>query len=274
MKLKGFIGEKLTLNEFRRYVRSYSFGNLPPDELVVHHTYKPDTQNWKGEESILALKKYYEVVKGWCSAPHLFVAEDGIWLFVPMYNVGIHAGKGNATYVLEHKEGDIEFKGFCPPLQRSGDYKLKSYSVGIEVVGNYDNKTWAGETKKNAFGVIKILREVLNIPDEKITLHRDYCINRNGQYTKSCPGFAITKKYLIDELSVKDKVEADEDFEQDETFKGLPEWSIKSCMEMKELGLITKDFDEGIKAYRLAVILDQYNDIIQKQIKNSKNFSR
>ncbi len=153
----------LTSNQFRDYVKGYNFGSLPANKLVIHHTWKPTKESWAGEKSILGLKRYYEK-KGWKVGPHLFVAEDGIWLFTPMRKDGIHAAK------LNHR------------------------SIGIEIVGDYNTAKWSGKTKTNAFGVIKILLEGLNLTENDIYFHRDVSI-------KSCPGWAITKEWLFYELS-------------------------------------------------------------------------
>ena len=142
------VNKKLSIKEFEKYVAKKDFGTLPPTFLVIHHTYRPTVKTWNGSRTIQGLKTFYED-KGWSAGPHLFIAEDGIWLFTDMYDVGIHAGAGNGT--------------------------LKSgYSIGIEVVGNYDNKVWEGETYKNTVGAIKALQEKLNIPDKEIMFHRDY----------------------------------------------------------------------------------------------------
>lgn len=156
------IQKRLSLAEFRSYVAAYDFGPLPPDKLVVHHTWKPTKEQWQGERSILGLKGYYER-KGWTAGPHLFVAEDGIWLFSPMRHNGIHAST------------------------------LNPRSVGIEVVGNYDNIRWSGETKKNALGVIRVLMQQLSIFENGVFFHRDVS-------AKTCPGTAITKAWLFHEL--------------------------------------------------------------------------
>jgi N-acetylmuramoyl-L-alanine amidase CwlA len=151
-------------------VKAKNFGVLPPTFLVVHHTWKPTKAQWSGQRSINGLKSYYES-KGWPAGPHLFIADDGIWLFTDMYDVGIHAGVGNGT--------------------------LKSgYSIGIEVVGNYDGKVWDGETEKNTIGAIKALTKKLNISEKMIKFHRDFS-------TKTCPGTAITKDWLINKLNDK-----------------------------------------------------------------------
>lgn len=170
------IGKGLTLDEFRRYVKGYDFGKLKPSGLVLHHTWKPTKGEWRGDVSIEGLRRYYED-KGWTAGPHLFISEDKVWLFTPMNKVGIHAGTGNATYSM----------GF-----------LKSYTIGIEVVGDYDTEKWSGGTKTNALGAIKMLMTQLAIPTENVTFHRDWTNQ------KTCPGSAITKEWLFAELAKLD----------------------------------------------------------------------
>lgn len=170
------IAKKLSLPEFIDYVNKKDFGVLPPTFLVIHHTWKPKKDEWNGSTTIAALKKYYEGL-GWSAGPHLFVAEDGIWLFTDMYDVGIHAGAGNGTV----KTG---------------------YSIGIEVVGDYDNEVWSGKTKENALGVIKILQERLKLKERDLHFHREYS-------AKSCPGNAITMEWLLDQLHGKAQSEFD-----------------------------------------------------------------
>jgi hypothetical protein len=156
------IGRRLSIHEFRDYVSSFDFGPQKPDKLVVHHTWRPTKEGWDGERTIQGLKNYYEG-KGWPAGPHLFVAEDGIWLFSSMRHDGIHAGT------------------------------LNTLSVGIEVVGDYDNQVWDGQTKYHALGVIKVLSDHLSIPRDHIFFHRDAS-------SKSCPGNAITKEWIFAEL--------------------------------------------------------------------------
>lgn len=157
------INKRLTLNEFRDYVKGYYFGSLPANKLVIHHTWRPTRESWQDERSILGLKRYYED-KGWQVGPHLFIDEDGIWLFTPMRKNGIHAGS------------------------------LNPRSIGIEVVGDYNVEKWSGHTKINTLGAIKVLMERLNLTENEIFFHRDVS-------PKSCPGWAITKEWLFKELS-------------------------------------------------------------------------
>ena len=157
------VNRRLSLGEFRAYVSTYDFGTLPAHRLVIHHTWKPTKENWAGQRSIDGLKAYYEK-KQWPAGPHLFVAEDGIWLLSPMSQDGIHAGK------------------------------LNPRSIGIEVVGDYDHELWSGQTKANVLGAIKALMGQLGILEGQIFFHRDVS-------PKTCPGSAITKEWLFGELA-------------------------------------------------------------------------
>ncbi len=158
----SIINRRLDLHEFRDYVATYDFGTEPANKLVIHHTWRPTKDGWGGARSIGGLKRYYEG-KGWPAGPHLFIADDGIWLFSPMRKDGIHAGE------LNHR------------------------SIGIEVVGDYDEEKWTGKTKENVLGVIKVLMTQLGIDKQNIFFHRDVS-------PKSCPGHAITKDWLFAEL--------------------------------------------------------------------------
>ncbi|MDH5596469.1 MAG: N-acetylmuramoyl-L-alanine amidase [Candidatus Peregrinibacteria bacterium] len=156
------INRRLDLHEFQEYCANYDFGSTLPDKIVLHHTWRPTKDRWGGEHSIRGLKKYYEG-KGWPAGPHLFVADDGIWLFSPMNKDGVHAGK------------------------------LNYHSIGIEVVGDYDKEVWSGQTKHNALGAIKILMDRLKISKSQIFFHSE-------SSSKTCPGSAITKSWLFTEL--------------------------------------------------------------------------
>lgn len=159
----SILNRRLNLDEFRAYVKDYNFGTLPANKLVIHHTWRPTVEEWKGERSINGLKNYYEGKK-WPAGPHLFVASDGIWLFSPMRQNGIHAGI------------------------------LNDRSIGIEVVGDYDQAPWTGAIRQYALGVIQILMQKLNLTNNNLHFHRDVS-------PKSCPGNAITKEWLFGELS-------------------------------------------------------------------------
>jgi hypothetical protein len=184
------VGKNLCKVEFKQYVEEYNFGSIPPNRLCLHHTWRPTVKQWNGQQSILGLKEYYES-KGWSAAPHIFIAPDGIWLFTPLYDVGIHAGRGNATY--QHKITKKKIHGYIEHAWYRKFYNLLDYSIGIEMVGDYDHKKPKGKILDQTLFVLKTLKERLNLNHDAIHFHRDYS-------TKSCPGHAVTKEWIYKEL--------------------------------------------------------------------------
>ena len=178
------IGKKIPPEKFFAYLKTVKFGSIRPSEIVLHHTWRPTAQSWRGERSIGGLKNHYENL-GWSAAPHIFVASDGIWAFFDLAKVGIHAGAGNATW---EKNGEISH-GFTPP--KGGT--LVKYSIGLEVVGNYNHQVWSGQTKENAVGCLRDLLDFFEMGREKIFFHRDFS-------SKSCPGSAISKDWVWRQL--------------------------------------------------------------------------
>jgi hypothetical protein len=166
-----FINEKLSIAEWYEYVASYNFGSIPPSRVVLHHTWKPTVAQWRGLASMKGMQTFY-AGKGWTAAPHIYVGPDGIWLATPMSDVGIHAGSGN-----------------------SGNWNGKwSYSIGLEMVGNYDSKRPDGAVWEGSKAVMAGLAKRLNIaPRSLIYFHRDFS-------KKSCPGWAVTKEWVWGEV--------------------------------------------------------------------------
>jgi hypothetical protein len=166
-----FINAVLSIDEWKEYVASYDFGSIPPSRVVLHHTWKPTVAQWRGLASMQGMQSFYRS-KGWSSAPHIYVAPDGIWLATPMREVGIHAGSGN-----------------------SGNWGGKwSYSIGLEMVGNYDKQRPSGAVWEGSKAVLGELSKRLNIaPRQLIYFHRDFS-------TKSCPGWAVTKDWVWGEV--------------------------------------------------------------------------
>lgn len=161
-----FIMRRLSIPEWYAYVATYNFGTLPPSRVVLHHTVIPTRAGWNGAATMRGMQRFY-ANKGWTSAPHVYCAPDGIWLATPMYNVGIHAGTGNGSIA----------QGW--------------YSVGLEMVGNYDKLRPDGAVWENSVAVMMGLARRLRIlPQQLISFHRDYTNQ------KSCPGWAVKKDWV------------------------------------------------------------------------------
>lgn len=212
----AYIGQALTVAEFAAYTQVYAFGTVPPDFVVFHHTAVPTLPQWTAGESGLGetaikakrlkrlggLRDYYEGL-GWSAGPHLFIDDRWIYLFTPMYQVGVHAKWGNAFRAM----GRLH------------------YSIGIEVIGNYEKQFWPASVAHNVAGAVQALQRRLHTfdltylyapPASKpgmvgtgtaqrcahperlryggIASHRDF--NK-----PACPGAAITEQYYIGVLN-------------------------------------------------------------------------
>lgn len=161
------INKCLTEEGFKKYIEKKKIIRKI-DKVVLHHTWDTVEQWKRGKVSCGYYKKMYEK-KGWKSGPHLFIAPEGIWLFTDVNIKGTHANEGN--------------KG----------------SIGIEMVGRYDKKLPSGKIWKNTKSVLEVLLYKFNLKLENIHFHREY------NPKKSCPGKAITKKWVHSKIKLYSK---------------------------------------------------------------------
>lgn len=204
----AYIGQALTGPEFVAYVATYNFGSVLPDQLVIHNSANPDASwapldsdpanNWDRDEAGLteaqikakrkgqldAIMRYYRDTLGWEAGPHLFVDERWIWLFTPMYEIGVHAMEGNS------------YKDAAGKLH---------YTIGIETIGWFGKVGWppsmqvllrtAAQALRSRLRTFDIIyksapRHQPQLHQGSIAFHRDY--NK-----AECPGAIITPAYAI-----------------------------------------------------------------------------
>jgi len=156
------INKCLSEKEFKKYIENKKVVRKI-DKIVLHHTWDTIGQWERGEVSTKYYKKLYEG-KGWAFGPHLFVAPEGIWLFTDIKNQGTHANKGNEE------------------------------SIGIEMVGRYDDTYPKGKIWENTKAVLRTLIKKFNLKPKDIHFHREY------NPKKSCPGRLLTKKWIKENL--------------------------------------------------------------------------
>ena len=167
-------GRCMTIDQFVAYVEGLDFPAPLPDRVFLHHTWKPTRETWQGYSSILAMKAYYEkqlwvdeegnTHEGWNAGPHLFVADDGIWLFSDLRYDGVGA--------LGHNTGTRH----------------------LEMVGDYDNTLPSGATWANTVAALGILHISLGLDIQQLWFHRDVSY-------KSCPGWAVQKSWVIPQVA-------------------------------------------------------------------------
>jgi len=99
----------------------------------------------------------------WSAGPHLFVADDLIWVFTPLTTSGVHSPSWNAI------------------------------SWGVEIVGEYEQETFAGAIKSNAVDALAILHAALGLDPKTLRFHKEDPLTTH----KSCPGRNVVKPDLI-----------------------------------------------------------------------------
>ena len=166
-------GRVMQQKTFINFVLAKDFGPLPPQTSFLHHTWRPAREDWRGLESLLAIKAYYErqrwtdeqgqVHSGWTAGPHLFIADDGIWLFSDMANDGVG--------VIGHNHR----------------------SLHLEMVGDYDSRLPSGKTWANTVTALGILHIRLGLNPQSLMFHRDFS-------HKTCPGRSVSKEWVIPQV--------------------------------------------------------------------------
>jgi hypothetical protein len=170
----GIDGRAMSAGDFVSYIEGLQMPAPLPTRIFLHHTWKPTRESWQGSTTIYGMKRYYEqqrwrdergrLREGWTAGPHLFVADDGIWLF-----------------------SDIRYDGVGVIGHNTGTRHL-------EMVGNYDDERPSGATLDNTIAALGILFVKLGLDIANLSFHRDYS-------TKTCPGRAITKEWIIPQVA-------------------------------------------------------------------------
>jgi hypothetical protein len=163
---KGIVGKGFRPDDFRQYVDDLTLPDWRPQFVVVHNTSAPRLSQWHstpGAQRMLNLQSFYRDQMKWSAGPHLFVADDLIWVFTPLTTSGIHSPSWNAI------------------------------SWGVEIVGEYEDETFADSIKSNAVDALATLHEKLGLDPQHLRFHKEDPLTTH----KTCPGRNIVKPDLI-----------------------------------------------------------------------------
>jgi N-acetylmuramoyl-L-alanine amidase len=166
----GIVGKGFTTGEFDAYVRTLTFATWKPTFIVLHNTAVPTFAEWRrhpGEERMHALEKYYRDEMHWSAGPHLFVADDLIWVFTPLNVPGVHSPSWNQV------------------------------SWGVELVGDYETEILNENLRSNAIAALASLHWIMKIDPRSLRLHREDSLTTH----KTCPGKHVVKEDVINNLA-------------------------------------------------------------------------
>lgn len=174
MSWKGIVGRSFTVDTFSEYVREEVVPKLvwKPDFVVLHNTLIPRLDEWhnvSGEHRMRGLEGYYRDDQKWSAGPHLFIADDYIWAFTPLWVPGVHSPSWNPV------------------------------SWGVETVGDYDTEELPQSVFDNIIGALAALHVALdNKPAETLRFHKEDPATTH----RGCPGHNIVKKDIVQALKV------------------------------------------------------------------------
>jgi hypothetical protein len=171
---KGIIGQYFTPAGFIDYVANLRFAAWRPSFVVVHNTAIPTLADWHkvpGHVRMNGLAAYYRDEMKWSGGPHLFVADDVIWVFTPLTVPGVHSPSWNAV------------------------------SWGVEMVGDYDREPLSASVFANTASALATLHDAIGLDPKTIRFHKEDPKTTH----RGCPGHAVVKADLI--ALVREKLE-------------------------------------------------------------------
>jgi len=123
-------------------------------EIIVHHTYRPRADDYRGRSTVQGIRHYHMDVRGWSDLGYQFLIgpNSDIWL--------------------------------CRPMERSGGHTLghNQRSIGLSYIADFDAQDPATyEGLVTGQKVVAVLLEQFGLDVDDIYFHRDFA-------NKSCPG--------------------------------------------------------------------------------------
>ncbi len=143
---KGIVGQGFTPDQLEEHVHSLKFGLWRPQFVVLHNTQVPRMSEWHrvpGAQRMQGLQRYYRDELHWSAGPHLFVADDRIWIFTPLTLPGIHSPSWTGV------------------------------AWGVEVVGDYDREPLPAAVRANTVSALATLHALAGLDPGTLRLHRE-----------------------------------------------------------------------------------------------------
>lgn len=184
------VGERFTPDQFLKYVKDNVVPTLKspsgwkPTFITIHNTAKPtiaQRPNGFTRAHMLSLSYYYGVKQGWWSGPHLFVDQNGIWVFSPLTQAGTHSPCFNAV---------------SWGIEQLGDFDIESYDSGD-----------GAKIRDNAMAAVAILSLAGNITAGPKNKNNPFRFHKEDKCTTHvCPGTHCNKNKIVP--SVEDAKQA------------------------------------------------------------------
>lgn len=166
---KPIVGKHFSPADFATYVDGLQFTDWRPSFCVLHNTAVPNlAQRPHGltHDHILGLQAYYRDDQHWSAGPHLFVDQNGIWVFTPLTETGVHSPSWNHV------------------------------AWGVEMLGDYETEAFDAPpgllVRDNAVAALAILHMKAKLDSSTLRLHKE-----DPATTHVCPGKHVVKADVI-----------------------------------------------------------------------------
>jgi hypothetical protein len=166
---QGIVGKFFTPDTFESYVKGLNL-LWEPKGVTIHHTSDPSLLTRPSgftQQHMYNLEDFYKNTRGWSAGPHLFIDQNGIWVFSSLRRRGVHAKSFNLTH------------------------------WGVEMLGDYDSETPNPKVLFNTYSATSTLLKKINRSPASVNFHRD-----DPKTSKTCPGNKIQKSWFIPGLTV------------------------------------------------------------------------
>jgi len=144
----AYDGRLMTPAEFLTYVKAAPIA-WATRGATVHHTYSPNEATWRKYGGWAywgpQMARYYRNTRGWHCGPHAFISYEGISIFTPLGETGIHAGaEANRTTIGMEIVGD--FMAALPEGQTLENatwaYAAVLWRLGKDAASLYPHRYW------------------------------------------------------------------------------------------------------------------------------------
>jgi len=128
-------------------------------EIILHHTWRPRAEDYRGIETVRAVRRYHMQQRGWSD---------------------------NGYHIMIGPSGDIFL---CRPMNRSGAHCRghNARSIGLAYIADFDEQDPATyEGLEMGQRVVALLLKRFGLDAEDVYFHRDFA-------DKSCPGARVDR---------------------------------------------------------------------------------
>lgn len=193
------VKKAFTQDDFADYVKSVPASKWHPGQIMWHNTAAPSLAQWMksaaqdkaagfipGITRIRNLEAFFRDNNGWSGCPHLFIANDLIWVMNPLTAPGVHSPNFNSTALA---------------IEMCGDFAVEDDDSG-EGLRVKNNTIFATTVLCEAFGIPAVRGSI----DHK-TLHKTpgiYLHKDDPGTTHDCPGKDVAQDVMQMISSVQD----------------------------------------------------------------------